>query len=174
MRGGTRHLAFFRDGVVGLSPHARGNRKRGDARAEHPGPIPACAGEPTVPPRPIRPPRAYPRMRGGTAVSQPAKGFVAGLSPHARGNPAKKVRPSFCRGPIPACAGEPLSPRLCKTRAWAYPRMRGGTVWDGFDASGSEGLSPHARGNLAHIFGKLVEVGPIPACAGEPARCCCL
>ncbi len=45
VRGGNSASPVNTSAGPGLSPRARGKRKRGDARAEHPGPIPACAGE---------------------------------------------------------------------------------------------------------------------------------
>ncbi len=87
-------------------------------------------------------------MRGGTSAVTWIGCSLVGLSPHARGNPPPSVTELRACGPIPACAGEPLA--LCwKTASpWAYPRMRGGTGDPVLNAHMTEGLSPHARGNL--------------------------
>ncbi len=141
------------------------------------GPIPACAGEPWSLGRSCGSGGAYPRMRGGTAASDTHYAEDGGLSPHARGNLWSVAMLTLPWGPIPACAGEPLSVRLACCRARAYPRMRGGTAVTSGTSLTGKGLSPHARGNLLLQPDGSPDQGPIPACAGEPAtsappRCC--
>ena len=92
-----------------------------------------------------------------------------GLSPHARGNRATSLWLHFVKGPIPACAGEPRALGGLYCDCWAYPRMRGGTQLVEFAHSPPLGLSPHARGNLSSAPPMCALLGPIPACAGEPA-----
>ena len=108
-------------------------------------------------------------MRGGTLGLLKSTISVPGLSPRARGNHLVARERGPWRGPIPACAGEPLAPQQLGQDRWAYPRVRGGTWVDLFGAAGDSGLSPRARGN--HASKVLVDenTGPIPACAGEPA-----
>ncbi len=174
--------------TLGLSPHARGNRRLGYFNAKFDGPIPACAGEPEQQPskllvagpipacageplhQSLNSPflGAYPRMRGGTAVAGAGAGAVAGLSPHARGNRGGDYLLEIRIGPIPACAGEPGYFAESQDHSGAYPRMRGGTRLFHVPSSWAEGLSPHARGNHEQIVLSCLSPGPIPACAGEP------
>ena len=49
-----------------------------------------------------------------------------------------------------------------------YPRVCGGTWWEGSTASAVCGLSPRVRGNHPHGSRRAVRPGSIPACAGEP------
>ena len=51
---------------------------------------------------------------------------------------------------------------------WAYPRSRGGTVSMSFCMRSFGGLSPLTRGNLFQLNLQQVQIGPIPAHAGEP------
>ncbi len=147
MRGGT----YDRPGLVavwlGLSPHARGNLSSLSVFHLWFGPIPACAGEPRTHSNALSASRAYPRMRGGTQLSQDIAAPYRGLSPHARGNPSSDRIGSFRWGPIPACAGEPRCWGTRPCTAWAYPRMRGGTRPSAPTITVPPGLSPHARGN---------------------------
>ena len=126
-RGGTVTEETIIDGVTGLSPLARGNHQGGIVQPRRPGPIPARAGEPSMPESSGERMRAYPRSRGGTACLLAAHLMQRGLSPLARGN-----RNIFCKviafcGPIPARAGEPMSITLITGVPGAYPRSRGGT-----------------------------------------------
>ena len=91
-----------------------------------------------------------------------------GLSPRVRGNHIVIGNGTIQLRSIPACAGEPSwggSPSCVST---VYPRVCGGTLACASLASPSTGLSPRVRGNLAGMFGLLLGVGSIPACAGEP------
>ncbi len=167
MRGGTGKRQWDAPPLAGLSPHARGNPFDAKHPTTCPGPIPACAGEPLWPRQSPFGPRAYPRMRGGTAFAIPTKVSERGLSPHARGNLIDVPGKSRSGGPIPACAGEPHLVAWVLISRGAYPRMRGGTSATKSRSVLPTGLSPHARGNLEHRREKHVEPGPIPACAGE-------
>ncbi len=127
MRGGTSQYQLRATFVTGLSPHARGNLRNTVSPHSLVGPIPACAGEPSHEFFLAVMGRAYPRMRGGTALILSSLWPWLGLSPHARGNhllPMNRKRPG---GPIPACAGEPPDMAPYITLTGAYPRMRGGT-----------------------------------------------
>ncbi len=168
MRGGTAETIAGTEANKGLSPHARGNPMVSFLVMRLPGPIPACAGEPNHRKSKRLFHRAYPRMRGGTAVLFLTNRRFWGPSPHARGNPSGRVRFRAFYGPIPACAGEPKKWPVCPCRSGAYPRMRGGTISIAFTVCPSLGLSPHARGNPLHVCSCRFSVGPIPACAGEP------
>ena len=74
-------------------------------------------------------------------------------------------------GPIPAYAGEPRPMSSTPTASRAYPRVCGGTTRASPGWSPDGGLSPRMRGNLGSNQGCRAAPGPIPAYAGEPARC---
>ncbi len=150
MRGGTRLLAGPGNWDWGLSPRARGN------------PIYELSlrtGE-----------WAYPRVRGGTAMTLDSCQVFSGLSPRARGNHEQEIKSNCTTGPIPACAGEPLMVQSMSLSFAAYPRVRGGTVPDAEQRANAMGLSPRARGNPPRSRAPGAGAGPIPACAGEPPR----
>ncbi len=173
VRGGTFLQGQHGNDAEGLSPRARGNRKAIGLRPKVQGPIPACAGEPNKDkPQPIRC-RAYPRVRGGTALMPRPFPPPQGLSPRARGNPVSALAHLGFFGPIPACAGEPEDRMIKDGDIGAYPRVRGGTGYSGWLLFLDEGLSPRARGNRGQPHGQAGRPGPIPACAGEPAPSRC-
>ncbi len=169
MRGGTSPLTALVCRPMGLSPHARGNLLGRQYWPAPGGPIPACAGEPVLLNMMLSGFGAYPRMRGGTWKVGTDTAKDLGLSPHARGNRGAGFFGVGGHGPIPACAGEPHQ-RLdeCPLDR-AYPRMRGGTPSPHCQVALDLGLSPHARGNRLKCALVLANLGPIPACAGEPA-----
>ncbi len=171
MRGGTAPFISKLLAYPGLSPHARGNHHLPGKPKAARGPIPACAGEPFRPEPRFGCLGAYPRMRGGTDDLPAGLDYAVGLSPHARGNQFVHGGFNAAIGPIPACAGEPASFASQTGLVGAYPRMRGGTVHQSVMKLPATGLSPHARGNRLAAGGQLELVGPIPACAGEPAPC---
>ncbi len=167
-RGGTAGTALNSILAQGLSPLARGNRGVSAAMEAGSGPIPARAGEPRWPRRSSRCSGAYPRSRGGTVRDGRLDVLYTGLSPLARGNRHRARRRRTAAGPIPARAGEPnVSPRL-RDAITAYPRSRGGTEGAKLPGRLAKGLSPLARGNLGHSPARPMDVGPIPARAGEP------
>ena len=91
-----------------------------------------------------------------------------GLSPRVRGNPELESRIDVLEGPIPACAGQPGKRLALTALLKAYPRVCGATGKVPLWGQRGEGLSPRVRGN--RMLGREVaqEVGPIPACAGQP------
>ena len=146
-RGGTGKASSGHVHPVGLSPLARGNLTRYQVAPGMQGPIPARAGEPQPQTRLQRPPRAYPRSRGGTARAVQPDGGAHGLSPLARGNLGVAFATAFALGPIPARAGEPEAQANRERQARAYPRSRGGTARNVSAKCAEWGLSPLARGN---------------------------
>ena len=168
--GGTRADVGPRQRLLGLSPRVRGNLGAwpdGDGRR---GSIPACAGEPALPP--VRPSMTlvYPRVCGGTVVLITLTVFPAGLSPRVRGNHSPFCHLRGAGRSIPACAGEPLGTTVPPTQAPVYPRVCGGTAGMPWWAGLGTGLSPRVRGNRRQPGQGLVVVRSIPACAGEPSR----
>ena len=150
LRGGTRRFWFQRRRVRGLSPLARGNPPAVDQGDGRDGPIPACAGEPSAGRCASSVTRAYPRLRGGTVLTDAALARVEGLSPLARGNQSTKCSCKTPHGPIPACAGEPVHQVGGDDFITAYPRLRGGTRSSCGCSLDGGGLSPLARGNPVH------------------------
>ncbi len=98
--------------MVGLSPRVRGSRS-GDAFTKRgSGSIPACAGEPRWKSMTIPLNRVYPRVCGGARLLLSTLGIKLGLSPRVRGSPDSLSALYVCDGSIPACAGEPSTPKL--------------------------------------------------------------
>ena len=170
MCGATRHMLPVSLSKTGLSPRVRGNRGETVLVPKHAGPIPACAGQPTVGRCWARPSGAYPRVCGATGAFKVLNWLGKGLSPRVRGNPFQSVRILQRRGPIPACAGQPDDFIDNAIGMGAYPRVCGATGGLPGTVGGAEGLSPRVRGNLQRDFIIHAVAGPIPACAGQPVR----
>ena len=168
--GGTPILLYGATTYEGLSPRVRGNLSPAKARAAAQRSIPACAGEPRRQAGPVGRWTVYPRVCGGTSLSNGCASSGSGLSPRVRGNRRPtRVIPRRHRS-IPACAGEPPSLSRCLPDQRVYPRVCGGTQAATPDPHKRYGLSPRVRGNLAEDGAFAFGVGSIPACAGEPAR----
>ena len=154
--------------LTGLSPHVRGNRGQRPQRRGRHGSIPARAGEPRAENSTPLPSRVYPRTCGGT--KRVGKRIIKnpGLSPHVRGNQIT-LRPLFrLFRSIPARAGEPQEVGEITISGGVYPRTCGGTRQTVQRGHGSQGLSPHVRGNLSCRAPGSILRGSIPARAGEP------
>ena len=109
--GGTVAGASSRCCQLGLSPRVRGNPDYGHYVGHTGGSIPACAGEPTASSSRSAITAVYPRVCGGTGVSQATLMRVEGLSPRVRGNRIYRRDTHDHHGSIPACAGEPHQSR---------------------------------------------------------------
>ncbi len=107
-------------------------------------------------------------MCGGTGSSATDNGARKGLSPRVRGNPHHAVRWWCIWRSIPACAGEPTRLARYSSFSGVYPRVCGGTTVAVPEQVAVPGLSPRVRGNPGKILRCSVDVGSIPACAGEP------
>jgi len=132
------------------------------------GSIPACAGEPGLPP--LRPlwVGVYPRVCGG-AVPMIHEGVSArGLSPRVRGSLTPTRTPGKSSGSIPACAGEPAGPLFEIVRRRVYPRVCGGADPRREEILMKSGLSPRVRGSPRDQAIRVIRQRSIPACAGEP------
>ena len=93
--------------IGGLSPHARGNRRRSQKGLALFRSIPARAGQPGWFGRGVKANRVYPRTRGATGSSPWCRRPGTGLSPHARGNLSMLGIGAPFYGSIPARAGQP-------------------------------------------------------------------
>ena len=131
----------------GLSPRTRGKRHWRLPDPAWKGPIPANAGETPSPPPICSASGAYPRERGGNAVTYQLCPTPRGLSPRTRGKPLPTSATNASSGPIPANAGE--------------------TLFKEFQQLAGNGLSPRTRGKPLAQSGQNTVVGPIPANAGE-------
>ena len=74
--GGTRIRAAAMNDWKGLSPRVRGNLKNENPPLSRWGSIPACAGEPPVPPHAKARCRVYPRVCGGTSQTSSASAKI--------------------------------------------------------------------------------------------------
>ncbi len=196
--GGTSGRPAEAGRVWGLSPQVRGNREKRGAHDSRHGSIPAGAGEPDRSPRSSAATGVYPRRCGGTApvpaptasttgLSPQVRGnrvvprrcggtgsspfmtwLPMGLSPQVRGNPGSRRRRRGHPGSIPAGAGEPAPWARPRARSRVYPRRCGGTLLFIARSPGLLGLSPQVRGNPRPGRDLLVDLGSIPAGAGEP------
>ena len=156
-------------GFRGLSPRVRGSPSR---RNRGPGcdwSIPACAGEPQPPQSRPRLRLVYPRVCGGAGLRNKMASYVTGLSPRVRGSLARRSGLISTGGSIPACAGEPITPRRWRSVIRVYPRVCGGAPLGALISQVRTGLSPRVRGSLPVPHVSLLPVGSIPACAGEPS-----
>ena len=84
--GGTAGTWLSARGQEGLSPRVRGNRAGRQAGGDHPGSIPARAGEPRLTRQWLPKSGVYPRACGGTSPVTCTVVARMGLSPRVRGN----------------------------------------------------------------------------------------
>jgi len=154
---------------TGLSPRARGSRKRSSLSSSIRGSIPAGTGEPNC----LRPVfgvcRVYPRGHGGASPGLHGCSRHEGLSPRARGSHEGACPGRAPCGSIPAGTGEPCavcSP-TCSPRV--YPRGHGGALPEVKLSLRIRGLSPRARGSLSEYTAPDDFEGSIPAGTGEPS-----
>ena len=153
----------------GLSPRVRGSPNPFRAFRHSGRSIPACAGQPSCPPPPLKPSRVYPRVCGAASSRVIQTGVPKGLSPRVRGSHKPYRLLSEHRRSIPACAGQPLAyaKRLCATEV--YPRVCGAAVRGFLGAAAGWGLSPRVRGSHKPLKEVCPSLRSIPACAGQPS-----
>ena len=151
----------------GLSPRVRGKRVVPQQRQAVVRSIPACAGEAS----PASPGRCrwwvYPRVCGGSAVTDGADGAGVGLSPRVRGKRGRHPRPPSATRSIPACAGEASPTGGAQSGGGVYPRVCGGSVVGIHARRPQRGLSPRVRGKREPARRHHPRPRSIPACAGE-------
>ena len=152
----------------------RGHRFRGGRGSPRSGSIPACAGAPETSQSSSTPGKVYPRVCGGTVVSDLEEWSARGLSPRVRGHPLWFVSPVVLRWSIPACAGAPESPQRPFPLCPVYPRVCGGTLEPDEEAYKASGLSPRVRGHQPYNPTKQRRTRSIPACAGAPIWPTCM
>ena len=114
--------------------------------------------------------RVYPRVCGETGNNRLPVAQGQGLSPRVRGNQARPKPGALSIGSIPACAGKPPARLAHRLIRWVYPRVCGGTERNQGVVPLALGLSPRVRGNLNPDRHIALDLGSIPARAGEPLR----
>ncbi len=166
--GGTQRHQPSINGLSGLSPRVRGNRRRGRCPSRCGRSIPACTGEPAsyILSRTIV--SVYPRVYGGTFGSSIIHHPLYGLSPRVRGNLCRENMLDVVNRSIPACTGEPNGCKIAAMLEWVYPRVYGGTVSLESITTFLQGLSPRVRGNPIRFHNRRSCIRSIPACTGEP------
>ena len=152
----------------GLSPHLRGNRNPDSGLSVRRGSIPAPAGKPGPDAIFTSSIQVYPRTCGETSIVEVNMSEKSGLSPHLRGNLSFGFHSGLHFGSIPAPAGKPAGSRGCPGPAGVYPRTCGETAVVLARPKGSQGLSPHLRGNPRPFHLSDAFPGSIPAPAGKP------
>ena len=85
-----------------------------------------------------------------------------------RGNRSPSIDTARRVRSIPACAGEPRARLATGGNSVVYPRVCGGTHQYTAVCFLLLGLSPRVRGNHWRTQHLVLDVGSIPACAGEP------
>ena len=153
---------------AGLSPRVRGNPIMIITAVAFIGSIPACAGEPLLKNGGTGFNTVYPRVCGGTTLSETWPQVLRGLSPRVRGNHESDVAAMRRERSIPACAGEPVNDGYEPVHRRVYPRVCGGTPCGRIGVSHCAGLSPRVRGNRLCATRRVLPSRSIPACAGEP------
>ncbi len=166
--GGTRGFMSSSARISGLSPRLRGNQMKSPLSSIRRRAIPAIAGEPLWRRSCCHCLRGYPRDCGGTVACTSARNRTTGLSPRLRGNLGGFRYDLDVAGAIPAIAGEPRKTRACKLLPRGYPRDCGGTRRLRPSVTPALGLSPRLRGNRDAQRLRSVDLGAIPAIAGEP------
>ena len=161
----TENLRIRQD--LGSSPHVRGTRGTGCTRGFRRGIIPACAGN-------TAPLLGFgwldwdhPRMCGEHSGVSCASAWWPGSSPHVRGTRRHPDTARRMGGIIPACAGNTLCHILRSLRSRDHPRMCGEHARLQTGIASAMGSSPHVRGTPNPEWAGGVNIGIIPACAGN-------
>ena len=111
----------------------------------------------------------YPRVGGGNSKLVNAARRCYGLSPRGRGKLIHTPASRTSQRSIPAWAGETELMRAMYTTRGVYPRVGGGNASVCYENVAQSGLSPRGRGKRAGISDGRLQVGSIPAWAGETA-----
>ncbi len=152
----------------GLSPRGRGSHRRQTPCRSRLGSIPAWAGEPHDESEAIAGDQVYPRVGGGAVRCSIWSRRHTGLSPRGRGSPPGACANMIGKGSIPAWAGEPATTSLAVALRTVYPRVGGGALAQLHSVIETTGLSPRGRGSLSSSGCAMMQLGSIPAWAGEP------
>ena len=145
----------------------RGTRQRRSGRHRIRRFIPACAGNSSPQPLPLRPRAVHPRVCGELEWIHCLNDDTTGSSPRVRGTPADVAEGRRHGRFIPACAGNsspqplPLRPRA------VHPRVCGELEWIHCLNDDTTGSSPRVRGTRPMPRSRRRPRRFIPACAGN-------
>ena len=156
------------DGGEGPSPRVRGTPGLKSVSGRTVRSIPACAGNPSGPRRPVRSTGVHPRVCGEPHFRRRSRRRPRGPSPRVRGTRRQRIGEFAFQRSIPACAGNPalrphraaagpLHPRVCG-EPWVAEQL---PQWTG-------GPSPRVRGTRRRERRSRPAPRSIPACAGPP------
>ncbi len=157
----------------GRSPRMRGSPDHELRDPTERGSIPADAGEPTPSRRWRCCKRVDPRGCGGADRRQEEPSEARGRSPRMRGSQNYGAREGARHGSIPADAGEPGDERQGGAAGGVDPRGCGGARSPSAGRVTTSGRSPRMRGSRRGERACAVDLGSIPADAGEPCRGSC-
>ena len=145
----------------------RGTQSHQPAGAERPGIIPACAGNTAF--LHIEPDSVgdHPRVCGEHYFLRYGIAIHRGSSPRVRGTHIQGGGAHVDSGIIPACAGNTLHTASKEQAPRDHPRVCGEHIMRSRALSTPVGSSPRVRGTQNVNRGDLVQVGIIPACAGN-------
>ena len=148
----------------------RGKRPIIERASDHPGSIPACAGETIYGRWGSVAVQVHPRLCGGNVrgLAEVVRGD--GPSPPVRGKPLPSTHSLLKIRSIPACAGETFGRSIPRPTASVHPRLCGGNHETPDSPESRPGPSPPVRGKRRVLGVHSRDERSIPACAGE-TRC---
>ena len=115
--------------------------------------------------------RDHPRVCGEHPQIHNVFLISLGSSPRVRGTLRAHLRLSVGVGIIPACAGNTNYKSYALRKAWDHPRVCGEHDLLNYVDARRLGSSPRVRGTLVEGVPSVLNIGIIPACAGNtPAR----
>ena len=152
---------------MGSSPQVRGRPRSRALRLTRVGLIPAGAGQTNSFCCSICCCRAHPRRCGADAISFCKPCTFGGSSPQVRGRRWGCDVEGGYAGLIPAGAGQTRAWDCLPSKHWAHPRRCGADPKGSISIPTDLGSSPQVRGRLAEVPERAVQVGLIPAGAGQ-------
>ena len=135
--------------------------------SEDPGIIPAYAGNTGVALRWLPGRRDHPRVCGEHRLTCRGEPLRLGSSPRMRGTHQTSVAQSYCRGIIPAYAGNTIKAVDTSGASRDHPRVCGEHICADNLSAVSAGSSPRMRGTLVSILRNHATPRIIPAYAGN-------
>ena len=168
--GATLLVVGSKTGLRGLSPRVWGNPGGQTQRFAYAGSIPTCVGQPPCANRGLLPITVYPHVCGATSVHKASRLPMPGLSPRVWGNrETADAYSAYCRS-IPTCVGQPSISSAFGLIVKVYPHVCGATNVSEEQMPIDMGLSPRVWGNQNGMNCRLVSLGSIPTCVGQPVR----
>ena len=119
----------------------------------------------------------HPRVCGEHVICMSTLSERMGSSPCMRGTHDHVARGEADGGIIPAYAGNTPAAPTTSAHGWDHPRVCGEHIFTPGSSCGRKGSSPRMRGTRLAVDDEVVELGIIPAYAGNThptrARCAC-